>query len=166
MSRESRHPQDSSRRNLRRHRQRQDWRLFFVCSAFLRRRPRFSFRLVSFCFGTVRCGSVLSLVASRAALCSIGAMIDGENVTVTGYMRLPAWPEEPQLVWVLECAKRCLSVLCAARCMLHGVWCGGLRSGCRAVRMLTFNCVANWAIFALCRLLTNDKPQWEIVVHI
>lgn len=123
-------------------------------------------RFVSFCFGTVRCSSVLSSVASRAALCSIGAMIDGENVTVTGYMRLPTWPEEPQLVWVLDCAKWCLSVLCAARCMLHSVWCGGLRSGCRAVRMLTFNCVANWAIFALCRLLTNDKPQWEIVVHI
>lgn len=77
-------------------------------------------RFVSFCFGTVRCGSVLSSVASRAALCSIGAMIDGENVTVTGYMRLPTWPEEPQLVWVLECAKRCLSLLCAACCIVYG----------------------------------------------
>lgn len=70
-------------------------------------------------FGLVRFGS-LSPVASRAALRSIGAMIDGENVTVTGYMSqpasLPAWPEELLPVWVLECLLR-LSVRC---CMLHG----------------------------------------------
>lgn len=55
-------------------------------------------------------------------MCSIGAMIDGENVTVTGYMRLPTWPEEPQLVWVLECASGAslCSVLQVACCIVYG----------------------------------------------
>lgn len=128
---------------------------FFVCSAFLRRRPRFSFR-----FGWVRCDSVRFSLPSRQSGClALDWRDDWWRKCNRHRLHEPAWPEQLLPVWVLECAKQWLSVLQAA-------WCGGLRSGCRAVRMLTFNCVANWPIFALCRLLTNDKPQWEIVVHI
>lgn len=92
---------------------------FFVCSAFLRRRPRFSFRFVLFRYGSMRFGSLLSRQSGCLVLdwrddwwrkCNRHRLHEATCLARGAPTRLGTWVRQAV-------------PLCALCCMLHAAWC-------------------------------------------